>query len=126
MDAAFSWLHAGGRIRLFGPSFAPLVVSCAQAACFVGIGPLHNAGSLRDQKTIGARIVGGTMRTIDIVWRRGLRAVIFGQALAARRVANGKRDAPEFDLQQAEIKVTNNGEHTCVSGSGFIEIDPGK
>ncbi|MCP1909738.1 alpha/beta fold hydrolase [Bradyrhizobium elkanii] len=35
-------------------------------------------------------------------------------------------NAPEFELQQVEIKVTNNGEHTCLSGSGFVEIDPGE
>ncbi|MCC8978102.1 hypothetical protein [Bradyrhizobium acaciae] len=68
-------------------------------------------GALRDQMTIGAHI-GGTMRTIDIAWRRGFgRSFRSGANRSADR--NGKREVPQFELEEVEIKATSNEGHAC-------------
>ncbi|WFU31535.1 hypothetical protein QA635_34240 [Bradyrhizobium brasilense] len=99
----------GGRIGQFGPTFAQLLVSCAQPPpCLIGL--LQNAGPSRDQKTTGVRIVNGTMKLIDIgaAPQASGGHIRFGEQ-RLRGYAYGKRDVPESELQEFEIKVTSNG-----------------
>ncbi|MCC8970092.1 hypothetical protein [Bradyrhizobium brasilense] len=52
------------------------------------------------------------MRTIDIAWRRGFgRSFRSGANRSADR--NGKREVPQFELEEVEIKATSNEGHAC-------------
>ncbi|MGY4230024.1 hypothetical protein ACVMIH_007385 [Bradyrhizobium sp. USDA 4503] len=103
----------GEGIRRFGPAFAPLLVSCVQSPALSGLAP-QNAGSVCDQKTIGARIVNGANENAQHRPRpRSIGRSSSLRGAAARRVANGKREVPELELEEVEIKATSNEGHTC-------------
>lgn len=98
---AAAWLlrSAGCARANASGDLAQLLLRCllvVRNRLFCRVGPLRNAGSVCDQKTIGARIVAGTMKTINLARRRRDQAIMLGQA---RRFASGKRDAPGIELR---------------------------